>query len=150
MGNGLLHAHSGLRYVVLALLIVSILVAFFSWTGKKPFSESNRKLYMFTMISGHIQLLIGLVLYALQTIPMISAQGMGNVMKNPEARFFAVEHIAMMILALVFVTVGHVLSKKKEAPMAKHKMVAVFYLLALILIFAAIPWPFTSPARPWF
>lgn len=148
--NGLLHAHSGLRYIALALLVISVIIAFISWTGKKPFTEGNRKLYLFTMISGHIQLLIGLVLTITSIVPMISAVGMGEVMKNPESRFFAVEHPSMMILALIFLTVGHSMSKKTEAPTNKHRFIFVFYLLALILIFFAIPWPFTNPARPLF
>ncbi|HEY8367247.1 MAG TPA: cytochrome B [Bacteroidia bacterium] len=148
--SGLLHAHSGLRYIALALLVISIIIAFISWSGKKPFTEGNRKLYLFTMVAGHIQLLIGLILFVTSIIPMISNLGFGEVMKNPEARFFAVEHPAMMILSLVFLTVGHSMSKKTEAPANKHRFIFVFYLLALILIFFAIPWPFMSPARPLF
>lgn len=148
--SGLLHAHSGLRYIALALLVVSVIVSFISWRGKKSFTEGNRKLYLFTMITSHIQLLIGLILFVTSIIPMIANAGFGEVMKNPEARFFAVEHPAMMILALAFITVGHSKSKKVKADANKHRFIFVFYLLALILIFFAIPWPFMSPARPLF
>lgn len=148
--NGLLHAHSGLRYIALALLVISIIVAFTSWSAKKPFTEGNRKLYLFTMVAGHIQLLIGLVLYVTRIVPMFSSMGMGEVMKNSEARFFAVEHPAMMLLSLVFLTVGHSMAKRATLDSTKHRFVGVFYLLALILIFFAIPWPFMDPSRPLF
>ena len=51
------HAHSGLRWVVLILLIAAIAQAF----SKKDtlLDNGNRKLAMFAMISLHIQLLIG-------------------------------------------------------------------------------------------
>ena len=130
------HLHSGLRYVVLLLLILAIITAISGVVGKKTYTEGNRKLNLFTLISAHIQLLVGLGLYTMST--MVSFSDMGTVMKTANLRYWTVEHVVMMVLAIVLITIGHSKSKKAVDPIAKHKSIAVFYTIALILIIGAI------------
>ena len=54
--DALLHAHSGLRYIVLLLLLIAIFQGFMGMSGKKVFTNGNRKIALFAMISCHIQL----------------------------------------------------------------------------------------------
>lgn len=150
MRSGLLHAHSGLRYVALALLVAAIGAGFAAIMSKKAYTPGSRKLYSFAMVGTHIQLLIGLVLYIMSSVPMISAVGMGEIMKDEEKRFWVIEHPVMMILAVILITTGFSLGKRARIDAARHRITTVFYLLGLILIFFAIPWPFMSPSRPWF
>lgn len=147
METGLLHLHSGLRYVILAMLIISIIVAFGGTGGKKPFTEGNRKLFLFTMVFSHVQLLIGLVLYVITKKYQLFTDGLMSV---PQARFFGLEHLLMMIIALTLITIGHSKSKKATDAAAKFKKIAVFYTIALIIIFVAIPWPFLKDFGSWF
>jgi len=145
MYNGLLHAHSGLRWVVLILLLVAIFNAF---SKKKSglYSEGDRKLALFTMISVHIQLLIGLVLYFISPLVVFSSESMGNTIQ----RFYLVEHISLMLVAIVLITIGHSKSKKAIADSKKFGAIATFYLIGLILILASIPWPFRIETAGWF
>jgi len=64
----------------------------------------------------------------------------GAAMKNADLRFYAVEHILMMLIALVVVHIGRSKSKKAKTPVQKHRISAIFYSVALILIIIAIPW----------
>ncbi|WP_410221984.1 cytochrome B [Pedobacter sp.] len=130
--NGILKsAHSGWRYVVLLLLIVAVLQALAGWFGKKPYTEGNRKLNVFTLISAHIQLLLGLGVYFLNGwYKMDSSVAMG--------RYWKMEHISMMILAIILITVGNAKSKKIADAVAKHRTIAVFFGVALLLILGAI------------
>src|ERR1700744_5692145 len=134
MYNFLLHAHSGFRYVVGILLIIAIIVAFAGWLGKSAYGEGNRKLNLFTLISAHIQLLLGLVLYFKSPFVKFSSE----TMKNDSLRYWTVEHITMMIIAIVLITIGHSKSKKALTSEGKHKTIAVFYTIALIIIVLAI------------
>ena len=145
MQSGLIHAHSGLRWIILILLLASIYTAF-SKKSSGDFTEGNRKLFLFTMISTHIQFVIGLVIYFLSDYVQFS----GAVMKNPIQRFYTVEHITLMILALVMITIGHSKSKKADSVEKKFKAISVFYLIALIIILIAIPWPFRIEVANWF
>ena len=145
MLNGLVHAHSGLRWIVLILLLVSIFNAF---SKKKTgiYSEGDRKLALFTMIFTHVQLLIGFVLYFMSPRVIFSGESMGNDV----LRFYLLEHGLLMLVAIALITIGHSKSKKAADGAAKFKAIARFYLIALILILAAIPWPFRDLGGSWF
>ena len=134
MYNGLLHAHSGLRWLVLVLLIAAIVHAFM----KKDvgLNNQNRKLALFAMISVHVQLLIGLVLYFISP----KVQFSGDVMTQDIGRFYTIEHLLGMLLAIAIITVGNIKGKKTES----FKPILIYYLIGLVLILVSIPWPFRN------
>lgn len=146
MYNGILHAHSGLRWIVLALLIATVFVAFGRWKSKdSQLSSGVSKLYLFNMIFFHIQFLLGVVLLFIS--PKVS-MGEGW-MKNSITRFFTMEHTLMMIIAVALVTIGRAKMKRATGD-NKHKPMFVFNLIALILVLAMIPWPFRQLGAGWF
>jgi len=59
-----------------------------------------------------------------------------------------------MIIAWILVHVGSVSVKRAITPAAKHKRSLLFFGIAILIILAAIPWPFREAiARPlyrWF
>jgi len=132
-------AHSGWRYLVLILLVVAIIQALAGWLGKKPYTEGNRKLNLFTLIFVHTQILIGLVLYFLS--PLVEAG----------VRYWKMEHIGMMIFAAVLVTIGNARSKKGTDAAVKHRSVALYFGLGLIIIIASIlQMTMVDPSRSFF
>ena len=138
--NILLHAHSGLRYVVLGLLIAAIIAAYSNWQSGK---QGDSKIYLFAFISTHVQLLIGLILYAMS--PKVNF----GLISDKLFRFYSIEHGFMMLIAIVLITVGRIRSKKLEGA-ARHRTVLYYYSLALVIILAAIPWPFRNLGSGWF
>jgi hypothetical protein len=124
-------AHSGWRYLVFILLVIAVIQALTGWLGKKTYSEGNRKLNVFTLISAHIQFVFGLILYFLSPLVKLpSSEAIG--------RYWKMEHISMMILAVILITIGNARSKKVATGDAKHKNITIFFGLALIIIVAAI------------
>jgi len=141
MYTGLLHLHNTLRWVVLITLILSIYNLF---TQKDALKTSK-----ILLISAHTSLLVGLYQYIAGPlgIKMIQAAGMAATMKDPASRFWAVEHIFSMILAIVLITIGHIKYKKSSKPGPTR----ILYVIALILIILAMPWPFRAGiGRPLF
>lgn len=149
MLTGLLHTHSLLRYILLALILISIFKSFSGWFGKKQYLPGDKKVALFTLISAHLQLILGLILYFMSPAVQTGLSDMGSAMKDPALRFWAVEHISMMIIAIVLITVGYSSAKRAASDEAKHKKTAIFFLLALIVIFIAIPWPWSAISRGW-
>lgn len=139
-------AHSLFRYAVVFAALYAIYRAYSGWLGKKPFESTDNKASVFLIIFVHSQLLFGLVLYFLS--PWTSAP-MNVAMKIPELRFFKVEHISMMVIAIALFQVGRSLSKKATEDLAKHKKAAIFYTIAFVIMMASIPWPFMKVSRPW-
>ncbi len=132
----LFQAHSGLRFVVFFALVITIILAFAGWFGNKPFSKSNRTFNLVTLISTHIQVVLGLFLYFVS--PLVQFGNMGETMKNSTLRYWTVEHLAMMLVAAVLITVGNAKSKKGLNDAAKHRSTAIFFGLGLLIIVVAI------------
>ncbi len=134
------HSHSGLRWIVLLLLVSAIFKNLLKWRSNAPYTEADRQLNLVTMVVAHVQLLVGIVLYFIS--PMVEFGG--ETMSNSTIRFYTIEHFVMMVLAIVLITAGHTTSKKAVEEAAKFKAAFIFYLVALVIILAAIPWPFRA------
>ena len=139
--NILNHAHSGLRWVVLLLLVIGI-AAFFGAKSKGTFTEGKRKLALFGLISTHVQLVIGLILYF---------TGGHIAMGNKVARFYGMEHVLTMIIGIAIITFGYSSAKRMSDASKKGGRLAWTYLIGLILILSRIPWPFMEGLNgSWF
>ncbi len=153
MQTGLLHLHNLLRWIILALLLLSILKSYTGMTSKKAFEASDKKIWLFTMIAAHITLLLGLYQWLLGRYGLftfVKPEGI-SMMKDPYLRFFQMEHPVSMILAIVLITLGYGMAKKNVDDQTKYKKAFRFFILALVLILAAVPWPFRElVARPLF
>ena|SRR2546428_8004238 len=135
MYTGLLHLHSILRWLALILLIISVAKAVSAWSSSnKIYTEGDRKLNLFALISMHTQLIIGFVLYFLSSKVQFNA----STMKDSILRYFTVEHVFMMIIAIVFITMGYSKAKRLDIGFEKHKKIAIFYGLGLIIIIVAL------------
>jgi hypothetical protein len=146
----LLPIHSILRWVILAAGLYAILRAFVGWLGKKDWTRADHRAGAWFTIALDMQLLVGLLLYFVAS-PLVTGalRNFGGAMQNPTARFFAVEHVFLMVLALGIAHGGRTLSRRASASLAKHRWAALFFTLALVVILLAIPWPFAAVARPW-
>ena len=141
MNTGLLHLHNILRWVILITLLLSIY--------KLAVKQDALKTSKILLISAHSTLLLGLYQYFTGSVgfQLIKAAGMGAAMKDAATRFWAVENISSMILAIALITIGHVRYKKS----GKQTATLVLYVIALGLILLAMPWPFKAGVgRPWF
>jgi len=144
MYNMLVHAHSGLRYLVLLFLILAIASAWSNWSKKADYPAGKMPLLGF--IFTHVQLLLGLALYFISP----KVQFASGVMKDTMLRFYTVEHITLMIVAIILITVGYSKAKRQAPAPQGHKTVFTYYLIGLILILVSIPWPFRNLGAGWF
>lgn len=142
METGLLHLHNFLRWVILVLLLVSIAKAYSGWSGKKSFSPGDKKIWLFTMISAHTNLLIGLYQVSFGRFGFTKLPAGTDIMKDKFYRFFLIEHPVGMLIAIVLITLGHGMAKKAVPDTTKYKKAFYFFLVALIVVLASVPWPF--------
>jgi uncharacterized membrane protein YozB (DUF420 family) len=135
--------HSVLRYVLLLLAVYAIYRAWSGWLGNKPYEAADNKVSVFLIATVHTQLVLGLALYFFMS-PYVKSglADMKNAMKTDLLRFWTVEHFTAMFIAVILFQLGRTLSKKATADVAKHKKAAIFYTIALLLVFLMIPWPF--------
>ena len=141
MYTGLLHTHNIFRWLVLIVLVSAIIFAFAGWLGKREWKKRDNLLGLLLTIFMDIQFLVGITLYAfISPITKAAFADFGAAMKNPELRFYAVEHILIMVIALVLIHLGRAKSKKGKVPWKEHRIAAIFYTIGLLLILAAIQW----------
>ena len=139
------HAHSGLRWVALILLVVAIFNALSS-KGKGKYEKKDKMLNLFAMIILHIQLLIGLVLYFISP----KVQFIEGWMKVKQLRFYGMEHLLIMVIAIAVVTIGRKKAENASNIAKKHGTIVKWFTIGLILILAGIPWPFRNLGGGWF
>lgn len=126
--------HSTLRYFILVFLLILLYRSFQGWQKKSAFTATDNKVSLWLFILTHSQLLLGLILYFVSPLVIFD----GASMKNAVARYWLVEHITMMLIAVVLITMARVTAKKMTEAVAKHKRLFIFNLIALIFIVAAI------------
>jgi hypothetical protein len=137
--NALVAAHSGLRWIILLLLLLAIVRAF-ARKGSGKYEKSDKMINLFTMIFVHTQVTLGIVMAFIS--PKVNYAA--GWMKAPNTRFFGMEHVLLMLIAAVVLTIGRKKGEKLSLtdPAKAHRTIGVWFLIALIIILAGIPWPF--------
>jgi len=153
MDTGLMHLHSLLRWIILIMLLVSIVKSYNGWKGKKAFTAGDRKTWLFTLIPAHITFVLGLYQWLAGRLGILKVdlpEGT-SFMKDKVLRFYWLEHPLLMFIAISLITLGYGMSKKPVSDEVKFKKAFLFFLIALVVILLAVPWPFRDGVgRPWF
>ncbi|AEW02150.1 hypothetical protein A4D02_34295 [Niastella koreensis] len=151
MYQSLLILHSLVRWLVLISLLVAIVRAYRGWLGHRRFLKADNTARVVAATSAHVQLVIGITLYFISPVVRYFLNYFKAAVHQREIRFFGMEHITMMLIAIVLLTIGSAKTKRKTTDQQKFKTMAIWFTIALLIIFLSIPWhfsPFTS--RPYF
>jgi hypothetical protein len=148
----LLALHSWLRWLALVGGVAATGAAMVMPTDHAPATKSAADRWsLIFMIALDLQFLIGVLLYFVVSPTMSAIRAdFGAAMRDPVARFWAVEHITMMLAAVVLVHVGRVLARKAPTAAKKRTRLLVFNAIATIVMLAAIPWPGMRAGRALF
>ena len=143
----LLAIHSLLRWAVLATAIAAVLRAA---RGKRhSWTPADERAGLWLVITMDLQFLLGLLLYvALSPITRVAFSDFGAAMRNSTLRFWAVEHLAGMIVAVALVHVGRVRIRKTADASRRHRLALIFFGLALLAMLVSSPWPGMAAGRP--
>ena len=150
MYTTILALHSWIRWIAIIAGIGATMMAMRDSSGPSGSSRLDRwGLALVTALD--VQMLLGLIMYLVVSPTMDAIRGnFGAAMKDPVARFWAVEHIAGMLVALVLVHVGRVLGRKATNPDSKRMKLFVCFGIATVLMVLSIPWPGLRAGRPLF
>ena len=128
--------HSYWAYLALIILTLATVNAIMGFTSKREFKDKDLRISLFTLIVMHIQLLIGVGWYFMS--PWYKSMKLNGI--DATNRLLAVEHPILMIFAIILITIGWSKHKKKTSDTAKFKTIAIFYVIALLLVLSRIPW----------
>ncbi|HEX9798449.1 MAG TPA: hypothetical protein VGA52_16010 [Anaerolineales bacterium] len=136
----ILGAHNIMRWLVLLAGTFALMRAYRGWLaagGWQPQDDLAGRLFA---ISFDIQFLVGLFTAAVSPMIRTALQNPATISASQSIRYFAVEHIPLMVVALAAVHITSSLVKKAEVPAERHKRAAIGYSLGFLLILMAIPW----------
>lgn len=139
MLTGLQHLHNLFRWIIVILAIITLLKSLSGLSGKKPFTNGDRKTALFLMISADIQLLLGFALYFMKG--WSAHLGTEGFMQNAVSRYWGMEHALGMAISIVLIHIGYAAAKSDRPAAAKFRRLFVCILLALIVAAVMMPWP---------
>ena len=125
-------------YISVITLIAGIVTASRStigWSLKKDYTRLDFGFSLFFSISLYLQLLLGFFIYYMHRAsienPAFEVPNSGN---DATLRFWAIEHIALMIFALFLTQLGRIYIKKSINSLKRFKASIFYYGSSLILI----------------
>lgn len=136
----LLFTHSWLRWIILILALVNIYKSFMGSRGSLAYGKSEKGLAAAFVGCLHLTFVLGLILYFVSPYAFSAFGGSESVMKNATLRFWAVEHVFVMLLAIAAASIGKAKAKKAATDVQKFKAQLIFFSIALVLMLSRIPW----------
>lgn len=150
MYPSLLLIHSWLRWVVLIAGVIAVFAAIGRALRPSDAAAPRDRASLVFLISVDLQFLLGILLMLVGPWMRTLASDPGFAMKHAVTRYWTVEHGFGMIIAVILVHVGRVVARKAATPQASAKRLAIFFVIALLIMLITIPWPFMTYARPLF
>lgn len=151
MYSVLLTIHSLVRWLVLISLLIAIYRAYKGWFGNVPFTKFDNAIRIAAVTTAHVQLVLGISLYCISPIVRYFLNYFKAAVHEREVRFFGMEHITMMVIAIVLITIGSAKAKRQTTDRHRYKTMAIWFTIALVIIFSSIPWQFSPlTSRPYF
>ena len=130
MKDIILQIHSYDRYFVLFALVAVLVRSVPGWLTNRPFTNFDDKLSLYLVIFTHIQFVVGIILYFMSDLVQFNS----DTMKNAGIRYWTVEHVFGMVIAVALITAARSTSKRMTVDMDKYRRLAIFNAIALIII----------------
>jgi uncharacterized membrane protein len=139
----LVYTHNIVRWILLPVMLVVIALSWTGLMGKRGYTKADKALGGALLGLTHLQLLLGLILFFVSPAVQSALADFGAAMKNAPLRKIVLEHPLIGLIAAILVQVGRTVSKKAVSEVKKHKAVAVYTTIAMMLILSRIPhWNF--------
>ena len=132
--------HNLTRWVIVVLIVYALFRMYRGYFSNSTWEPGDRKAGLFLTIAMDIQFLFGLVLYVISPLTKQFLQYFGGAMSIKEIRFFGLEHVLYMVVAITLAHIGGAAGKKAIDDKAKFKRGAVFFTLATLAILLGMPW----------
>jgi len=127
-----LHTVISITFAVIAIWLVIRSVRGIWFKG--PYIALDKYLSFGFIITLYLQLIFGLILFANPTTPGNENAGMEGALKLASKRFWPIEHIVLMLFALLIANLGLIFSNNTKLDKDKHKNILIYYMITLILI----------------
>ena len=136
----ILAIHGWLRWLILLAGAGAVIVSVAGLRARSSFRPLGRRASLAYVVAIDVQFLLGVILYGISPIVRVALANMAVAMREHELRFFAVEHIATMLLALILAHIGAVRARRAIEDRGKYLQTLIWYSASLMMILAGMPW----------
>ncbi len=144
-----LFAHSYLCWILILVAAGLIIRSLNGWLSGRLWMPIDETLHKAVLGLTDLQFLIGVSLYVgLSPVARAFWSNPGTAMKLAPLRFFGVEHVFSMLIAIAVLHVGRARSKRALDVRLRQRVVFVSLVAAFVLFLVSTPWPFLPYGRP--
>jgi hypothetical protein len=147
MYSTLLHAHSIIRWLVVAGILIPLVGSYAALLRPRPFSKADSAGIKWGTSASHLQLVVGMALYVYSPFIREFWSAPASSVANTQLLFFSLIHIIGMITSIVLMTVGSSMARRAESDRERFRAVAIYWTIAVVVILLLIPWPFSPLAQ---
>ena len=138
--------HTWVRW---AVVLTGLLAVARSVTRGDVWTRADTRVARLFVGAVDLQMSLGLILYlAVSPFTRAAFARFSVAMRDPVLRFWSVEHITGMIVAVTLVHLGHVRTRRVTDPVSRHRAVLWWFGAGLVVMLITIPWPFLPYGRP--
>ncbi len=135
-----LASHNIVRWLVLGTGLWAVARAWMGWRSRAVWSEKDAGAVKLFVNALTLQFILGVVVYAVSPLIRAGLADMATAMKTPSVRYFVVEHVAVMLVAIALGHIGAAKVRKAESDSARFQTATIWLGLALAAAAGFVPW----------
>ncbi|RYZ53996.1 MAG: hypothetical protein EOP49_06120 [Sphingobacteriales bacterium] len=144
----LIFLHSLFRWLVVLSLLYAVFRAYKGYRSRRTFSKTDDRMRHWTATIAHIQLMIGMAVYTQSPLIKYFWKHPRQVATHHfDALFYGMIHALGMLLAIVLITIGSAMARRKADSAGKFRTMLLWFSLACIIIILFVPWPFSPLSK---
>jgi hypothetical protein len=148
MYSAALFIHSWIRWAVVLTGLYAFVRSALGASRRGQWTPADDRAGSWFVMALNLQMLVGLLLYFfLSPLTAVALHNFSGAMKDPVLRFWAVEHVFGMVIGIALAQIGRARARKTDS-LRRHRVAAIFFGLAMVVILASIPWPGSPHGRP--
>jgi Na+/H+-dicarboxylate symporter len=136
----LLTLHNWARWLVVIFGAYALVRAYVGFFGRRAWTPADKTAGTLFSISVDVQFLIGLILSIVSPLVAAALTAPAAAMQSNELRRILMEHIPLMVLAVVFVHLGSMGARRAADDRGRFRRSVIWFTLTVLVLLAAIPW----------
>lgn len=140
MYTALLATHNIVRWLVLAVGAYAVFRVWRGWLSRAIWTDADAGAVKLFVNALSLQFVVGILLYAVSPLIRSALGDMAATMKNAPVRYFAVEHVTVMLLAIALAHIGAARVRKAASDSARFQAATIFLGFALAAVAGFTPW----------
>jgi hypothetical protein len=140
MYTAILATHTIVRWLVLAAGAWAVFRSWRGWRARAVWESADAGAVKLYVNALSLQFVAGIVLYAVSPLIRGAMGDMGAAMRTPSVRYFVVEHVAVMLIAIALGHIGAAKIKRATSDSARFQTATIWMGISWAAAAGFVPW----------